>query len=323
MHLMNRSASLAIIATALAAALPASSAQAQNTRSFVSARTGSDSNPCTRARPCQSVTAAIANTNAGGEVDVLDPGGYGPFGINKVISIVNDGVGTVSIRPVNHTDAITINAGPSDDVFLRGLTVEGLATSGVNGDIGIDFIGGKSLSIDHCVVDYFSADGIAIRPSTSASFSISNTTVSNNVVSGITVETTAPVVVTGVITNVQAINNRNGIDVEGTFALKPGSVNVSIVNSVASGNTGVGIGSASVGGVATTVLVQNSVTSNNKIGLYAEGAAALLRFAHSVVTGNTTGVLIEAGGIMESYGDNYIDGNGTDISGTLTTISTR
>src|ERR1700760_744389 len=77
---------IALFATALIGALSGSFAQAQALRTFVSG-TGSDSNPCTLALPCRTFQYAHDNTAAGGEIDVLTPGGYGPLTISKAISV--------------------------------------------------------------------------------------------------------------------------------------------------------------------------------------------------------------------------------------------
>src|SRR5215469_15253791 len=109
-------------------ALSATASMAQFQRTFVSGF-GSDSNPCSHAAPCRTFTRAISQTNAGGEVYVLDTAGYGPFTITKTISVVAQGV-TAGIS-VFSGDGIDINAGASDTVILRGLTINN--QGGVNG----------------------------------------------------------------------------------------------------------------------------------------------------------------------------------------------
>src|SRR5579883_3541898 len=101
---------------ALASALP--------TRTWVSGK-GSDSGSCSLASPCRTFAYAIAQTAAGGEIDVLDPAGYGALTITQSISIVNDGVGEAGVQAGSGGAAITINAGASDVIQLRGLTIEG------------------------------------------------------------------------------------------------------------------------------------------------------------------------------------------------------
>src|SRR6266571_7551654 len=57
-------------------------------RTFVSAASGNDANPCTRTAPCRNFQAAIAQTASGGEVIVLDSGGYGTVTINQSVSLI-------------------------------------------------------------------------------------------------------------------------------------------------------------------------------------------------------------------------------------------
>ena len=70
-----------------------------NSRTWVSAASGSDSNPCTRASPCLTFAAALAQTEAGGEIDVLDPGDFGPVTITKSVSIYGDAPGVAGLIP--------------------------------------------------------------------------------------------------------------------------------------------------------------------------------------------------------------------------------
>src|SRR3954463_13269400 len=105
------------IVSAIAAAvaclflLATAPAQAQATRTWVSG-TGDDVNPCSRTAPCKTFAGAISKTAAGGEIDVLDPGGFGTVTIAKAITI--DGGGFLA----SGTNGINVNAGPSDVVIL-------------------------------------------------------------------------------------------------------------------------------------------------------------------------------------------------------------
>src|SRR5215467_4594521 len=75
-----------VIGSALFLALYTSASLAQVQRTFLSA-TGSDGNPCSRAAPCRTLAQAISQTNAGGEVVILDSAGYGPVTIPKSITV--------------------------------------------------------------------------------------------------------------------------------------------------------------------------------------------------------------------------------------------
>src|SRR5215471_7392386 len=99
--------------------LSASISHAQVQRTFVSGG-GSDLNPCSRTAPCRTFGQAISQTNSGGEVYVLDSAGFGAFAITKPVSIVAPQGVTAGIS-VFSGDGITINAGASDVIILRGL----------------------------------------------------------------------------------------------------------------------------------------------------------------------------------------------------------
>jgi len=51
-------------------------AHAQATRTWVSG-VGDDVNPCSRTAPCKTFAGAISKTAAGGEINVIDAGGFG------------------------------------------------------------------------------------------------------------------------------------------------------------------------------------------------------------------------------------------------------
>ncbi|MGH6835090.1 MAG: right-handed parallel beta-helix repeat-containing protein [Methylocella sp.] len=271
----------------LACGLSTAPAAALANRTFVSGK-GTDGGACGFAAPCRSFAFALTQTNAGGEIDVLDPAGYGAVTITKAISIVNDGVGLAAIAAPSG-NAVTINAGASDSVHLRGLTIEGLG-SGAN---GIQFNTGGNLAIENCVIRDFPGAGIRIAPTGSAA-------------------------VTGMLSNVITDNNVAGIEVLGS-ASTGASLNVTIVDSVAS-NNGTGIVAFSLpGSAAPAVMVRNSVASYNDFGLLAQNA--ILRVAHSVVTGNGFGVQTANSGTMFTYGDNDIDGNTNNNTGALTPLA--
>ena len=323
---MFKIASLSIAWALLACSLSAAPAQAGPNRAWVSGM-GTDSGACARAAPCKIFAFALTQTAAGGEIDVLDPAGYGMATITKAISIVNDGVGVATIG-TSWGNAITINAGAGDSVHLRGLTVDGLGS----GKAGIAFITGGNLEIENSVIRNFANVGILISPSTSSSFSVSNTIASNNFGGGITIMPTGAAIVKGVFSKVTTNNNNNeGIVVTGSFTTGA-SLNVTIVDSVASNNADSGVEAfSSPGGAATAVTLRNVVASNNSIvvasnnsiGLFTE-ANTILRIAHSAVTGNgTIGVTTVGGGILNSYGDNDIDGKTNNNTGVLITIPTH
>ena len=302
---MNRTTAVFAIGLALAAALATAPATAQNARSFVSP-TGLDTNNCQLATPCRTFAAAILLTNAGGEIAVLGTAGYGSVTITKAISIVNGGGFEAAIAVPSTGTGITINAGASDAVSLRGLTIEG----GGVGNTGIQFNTGKSLTIEDCVIRHVVGDAVDFFPNAAASIFVSNTRVTDNANHGIYV---APPIGAGVIgavfNRVQANNNGNsGIAVYG--GTSTGSIKADVYDSVAAGNTNIGFAAVTFGGGApTTLTVSRSISANNLDGLYAEGTGALIRVANSMVIGNANGWLTASSGVLQSAGDNTIEGN--------------
>src|SRR5262249_43833248 len=128
--------------------LPTTSAQAQATRTWVSG-VGDDANPCSRTAPCKTFPGAISKTAAGGEIDCLDPGGFGQVTITKSITI---DCGTVTGGILGSVvNSVIVNAGASDKVVLRNLVIQGSigANPGLN---GIRFLAGNELHLDRVVV---------------------------------------------------------------------------------------------------------------------------------------------------------------------------
>src|SRR5438105_7471825 len=117
--------------------LMATSLFAQINRSSFSL-TGNDSATCQVPDPCRTFDVAISKTNAGGEVIVLSSAGYGPFTVNKSISIISPPAYHAALAPTSG-DAITVNV-DNALVVLRGLTLNGT----LGGASGITFSGGAT-----------------------------------------------------------------------------------------------------------------------------------------------------------------------------------
>src|SRR4029077_2582777 len=98
----------------------ASMAQAQATRTWVSG-VGDDANPCSRTAPCKTFAGAISKTAAHGEINVLDPGGFGAVTITKSIRIISDHIEAGVL--VSGTNGIVVNVGSTDSVLLDGLDI--------------------------------------------------------------------------------------------------------------------------------------------------------------------------------------------------------
>jgi hypothetical protein len=233
---------LTLILTALA-----SPAQAQ--RVFVSAH-GLDTNPCSAVQPCRTFQQAYNTVPANGEIDVLDPAGYGPITITHGISIQAHGFGGITQTASCSTcAAITIAVTTSDPVTLNGLLIDG----GGTGHIGININSGASVQILNSVVRHFGDVGIIDFSSTNGSnLLIEDTTVSDNPV-GISI---FPQGVGGKATlnRITVNNNETGV---GTA-----TSDVTIANSVLS-NNGEGLHNNT-----SKVYLAKNVISGNTTGVF-------------------------------------------------------
>jgi len=302
---------LSVSATALLAlALQAAPAQAQGTHTFVSAfgddppPSGGNSSGCARNTPCRTFQGALGVTTGGGEITVLDPGGYGGLTINKPISIVNDSAGEASILVGGGGTGITVNA-PNAYINLRGITIQGNGTSGVS--TGLQFTDAFALTLENCVIRNHTGDAIFFAPQASSNLSLSNTLLADNGGNGINIHPNGGGNTANIsLKRVEMYNNSlSGLFV---FHQTTNTVKVSVADSVAGNNGKSGFAVLAANG-ASSILVQRSVVANNGTGLAAFGGKATLRVGQSTITGNTTTWWASGGGTLRSYGDNNIDGN--------------
>lgn len=282
--------SLAVVLNGLCA-LPAF---AQATRTWVSG-VGDDVNPCSRTAPCKTFAGAISKTAAGGEISVLDPGGYGALTITKAITI--NGEGTLASILGAGTTAINVNAPATDTVIIRNISINGDG-SGIS---GIAFHTGGKLHVENVSIYGFTSQGIAFSPLVTASLRVSNTTISN-CLRAIYVNPPPSGVATASINGVVLSGNSTGMRVE------DGST-VVIRDSSLVGNSSYGIVANATIRTASVTLESTSVSNNGSAGIYA-GSLSVVRISNVLVTGNAFG-LQSAGGTIASFGNNHVLGNTT------------
>jgi hypothetical protein len=306
-----------------ALALPIAPASAQTTRTFISAN-GNDANTCARSAPCRTLQVAHDKTNSGGEINMLDPAGYGPVTITKPISIVNDGVGSAGILVPSGGVGITINTATAlDRVHLRGLIIEGAGF----GQTGIHFIKAKSLTIENCVIRNLTADGIDFSPSSvgsiSMSLAVTNTLISDNGQHGISILPTNLATVDAVFDRVN-LHSNGGSGIISDGSLSTAAINATATDTVADYN-GYGFQVISPTSQAATnfLLLRSTAANNVNFGVLANGANATVRFAQSAITGNNAGWINLNSSVVQTYSDNYIDGNAADNLGPIDTLARK
>jgi len=293
-----------VISAAFLAIVTLQPAPAEAQRVFVAAQ-GSDGNPCTFAMPCRTFQHAHDTVAAGGEIDVLDPAGYGVLTIGKAISI--QGHGFAAISAPSGQNAITISATPGSKVSLNGLLLDG----GGVGNEGISSTSAGELEILNCVVRNFSFRGIQVLLTSGAvALTVASTLVAGNASNGIDLLQDGGSL-TGVLDHVTVVSS--GIDgvVVGQFG-GSGAVNLTIRDSVMARSAFHGLLAESFG-PAVDVMVQGSAFVNNgDHGVVATGTGgATIRVTRSAITGNLFGWEAVSGGTLLTYLDNSVDANGT------------
>jgi hypothetical protein len=240
----------------------------QATRTWVSG-VGDDANPCSRTAPCKTLAGAISKTATGGEINILDPGGFGAVTITKSITI--DGGGVIGSILSSATNGIIVNA-PNALVSIRNFSINGAGTTlGIN---GIRVIAVKKLNVENCTLSNFSANGIDFNSTTTADIMISNTTIRNanggvNIVGPSSSTGTAGfTVIDGC--HIQGILN-SGISIAGGTA--------TVGNTVISG-CGTGVESKS----GVTAHLSGNIITNNATAL--KGPGTITSSKNNSVTGN-------------------------------------
>jgi hypothetical protein len=322
MHMTKMIGFSGMFAAAVIAALTlASPAGAQATRTWISG-VGDDVNPCSRTAPCKTFAGAIVKTAAGGEVDVLDPGGFGGVTVTKAITLANEGVGEAGIL-VAGTNGVTVNcvSDPNCVVILRGLQIDG-GPVGSNSLNGVRFIAGRTLIIDNCTIRNFTGGspngfGVQFAPSATQNENliINNTSFVTNgpqggTGGGIDVVPTGSPTVKVSVTNSYASNNGFGFGADSTN-MSGGSIQVSISDSSFQSNDNGGI--ALVSGASNIPVIGNvnhAIITSNNVGINGKGSAVTFRIGNSTIANNATGIKNTAG-TMTSYGTNQIHDNPT------------
>jgi hypothetical protein len=287
---------------------------AQATRTWVSG-VGDDANPCSRTAPCKTFVGAFTKTAANGEIDALDPGGYGPISINKSITI--EGAGTIASILAGGTNSIVVNAGATDTVILRNLSLNGTA----GGTRGIYFLSGGALQVENCAISNFGGSpgyGIDFEPSAASQLFIDNTTIRNNIGGGILVKPQSTGSAKVSLEDVRMENNSYGIRAEDNSK-------VTAHNCTAAGNAKNGFLAVSLS-APSEMNLERCVSKNNWTNGIASALSsfsgnAIVRFSYTTVTGNTTGLLSTGGGqiisvFQNGVGTNFVGGNTTDGAAT-------
>ena len=282
-------------------------AGAQATRTWVSGL-GDDANPCSRVSPCKTFAGAISKTATFGEINCIDPGGFGAVTITKSITIDCDG--TLGSILAAGTNGINVN-GANIIVTFRNLSINGVLT----GLAGINFTNGLALRVENVHILGFTtgaATGIRFAPSTAnALLHVMNTTITTN---GIAPSTGGGIVVQPAGGSAQVVISGSRIEncAIGLSAVSTsGAITMAVNDTVIVGNRSHGV-SATSGSPIRLMLDRATISNNASTGVLASGAGTTIRINSSTITGNATGVSAVGGGVLRSYKNNAINGNTSD-----------
>lgn len=284
----------------------ASTGHAQATRTWVSG-VGDDVNPCSRTAPCKTWAGAISKTAAGGEIDALDPGGFGAVTTTK--SIILDGTtgagfGSILASAVNGVNVNDSATGTPNTIAvrIRNMSINGAGTTlGLN---GVNFISGSTVHVENCVIRNFSGAGIRVATNTAARLVVTDTIISDIGGQGIEFAGTNAANDAGVIDNVKITRTGVGVRISNRASVAISNSVISLNNATAS-STGIQTSTAVAGG--GIIDLENCQVNFNSVGVQ-PNAGNTIRLSNVHMTGNGNALNFN-GGTIVSYQNNRIAGN--------------
>jgi hypothetical protein len=258
-------------------------AHAQATRTWVSG-VGDDANPCSRTAPCKTFAGAISKTATGGEISVLDPGGYGTLTITKSITINGDGT-LAGVLSAGATQGFLVNITTnqtSDKVVIRNISINGAGT----GSRGVRVLDGQEVILDNVTITGLTDAGVDVAQSQACSVFLKNVRISKALV-GVRTQTTAGTV-TGTFENVDI----DGMSSHGVECVNNTSMAFRNLETTKCGGSGVR------SGVGVDLSILDSLSSGNNIGY--DGAGGIIRIANCGMFYNNTNLA----GTVASGGNN-------------------
>jgi hypothetical protein len=288
---MSRPTRVSILLPALVLvvlALP-SSAFGQATRTWVSG-VGDDANPCSRTAPCKTFAGSISKTAAGGEINVIDPGGFGGVTITKSLTI--RGRGPTAGVLVAGTNAIVVNAAATDKVTIDGLDIIGAGTGAPTSLSAVKVLSAGRVNIVNNEIYHFQAGVVVAPTSASTRVMIRKNHIYDNGVGVIH----APG--NNLITNTVATVRDNLIN-DNTCGVVSGAFGTNASTPSAATNCG----TAAAGAIDKLTITRtwNNGIHDNGFGVFSRGANSFLDIGRNEITGNSSfGLRRLDGGILRT-----------------------
>lgn len=285
-------------------------AQAQATRTWVSG-VGDDVNPCSRTAPCKTFAGAISKTATNGEINCLDPGGFGAVTISKSITIdCEDTQGSILASGVT---GILINLTANPDVLktvrLRGLSINGAGSSTRSGLRGINVssanTGQPKLFTDELIIHGFVNEGILFNAN-GGHMVLQKTTTIDNGTAGVRADSNGVNVVRVSIDDSHSdLNGQEGYRIED-------NVRAAISHSTANNNGLNGYSNVVTTSASEMTMSSCAGSNNGQSGAITAGATATIRVANSELINNvTSGVSPNTGQILTNQKNRVTAPTGT------------
>src|SRR6266481_7739058 len=264
-------------------------ASAQATRTWVSG-VGDDVNPCSRTAPCKTWAGAISKTFIGGEIDALDPGGFGTLTVTKSITL--DGCCITSIL-ASGVPGITVNiaAGNANDperrVTIRHITINGTGTSGTagvrTGTNAINVVAANAVHVENCYIQNFTQNGInfSVNEPSGAALFVKDTVFTNcnvgiNVTSatGFAVANLNNAKIDKMTTNGVTVGVHGHVHIRQSFISFCGTDGISMAASVTDGS----------------INTESTYISGNGTGIRNGGTGSIVDLSNTSIMSNSTGL---------------------------------
>jgi hypothetical protein len=298
---------LAVLCLPLALATAATAEAAQ--RTFVST-IGQDAYACSLAAPCRGFAKALTVTDPGGEIVVLDSGGYGPVTINKNVTIAAPAGVYAGISVFAAGDGVIV-AAPATRVVLRGLTI-----NGQGGDNGVRVQAGE-VHIESTVISNMGQAGIRVEGGSSVR--VSATVVRSSGDTGLLVVPGAGT--TSVLVRDSEFSNNIAVGVGIAPVAAGANAQVTVERSSVTRNGAGLVASAGAGATATLVVTQSVASENVNAGVASISAGSTAYVRETAVTRNGIGFQQSSSGLLQACGSNLLVANGFATSGAITTAS--
>jgi hypothetical protein len=295
------------------AGLAIAPAHAQATRTWISG-VGDDVNPCSRTAPCKTWPGAISKTAAGGEIDALDPGGFGTVTITKSITLDGGGGQVASILAAPGVNGVNVSAQTTDVIILRNLRI-----NGAGGATGVQVNTAAKVIIEKCDIFGFVTAAVNVTPSvvTTVNVKIQETTLNNNQAGVLSKPTNGATVNMSIDHSFIDANVGGAMKIDGTGG---GPSNVSVNDSSLSLNGGAGTnGVSGASGNVAIDLMRVTITKNGGAGVQANatsGGTTSVTVGESMLSNNASAWQALGGASLLSYKNNQVTGAaGTGPSG--------